>query len=110
MKTNCLAKTLLLLSLLFLFNASFAQSGLTRGLIAYYPFDGNANDVSGNGNNGTPENNIQLTADRFGIANSAYNFDGVDDYIRIPNSSSLDVSTAMSVALYFKASQIHFKH
>src|SRR5271165_2960825 len=29
------------------------QSFLTNGLVAYYPFTGNANDASGNGNNGT---------------------------------------------------------
>ncbi len=47
----------------------------TKGLVAYYPFSGNANDSSGNGNNGTV-NAATLTTDRFGKANSAYNFNG----------------------------------
>ncbi|MBU1873127.1 hypothetical protein KJ688_05280, partial [bacterium] len=50
------------------------------GLIAYYPFDGNSNDESGNGNNGTV-NGATLTTDRFGNENSSYSFDGVDDYV-----------------------------
>lgn len=57
-----------------------AQADLKDGLVAYYPFNGNANDESGNGNNGTV-NGATLTADRNGNANSAYSFDGTDDYI-----------------------------
>ena len=56
----------------------------TDGLIAYYPFNGNANDESGNSNNGTV-NGATLTSDRNGNANSAYSFDGINDYIEINN-------------------------
>jgi hypothetical protein len=56
-------------------------SNLQSGLVGYWPFCGNANDASGNGNNGTV-NGATLTTDRFGNANSAYSFDGVDDYIQ----------------------------
>lgn len=45
----------------------------TNGLVAYYPFNGNANDASGNGNNGV-NNGATLTTDRNGNANSAYYF------------------------------------
>jgi len=55
-------------------------------LIAYYPFNGSANDASGNGNDGTV-NGATLTLDRFETENSAYNFDGIDDYISIPNNN-----------------------
>jgi hypothetical protein len=44
-----------------------------NGLTAWYSFSGNANDISGNGNNGTPIG-AMLTTDRFGNANSAYSF------------------------------------
>jgi len=47
------------------------------GLVAYYPFNGNANDESGNGNDGTV-NGATLTVDRFGKSNSAYNLYGND--------------------------------
>ncbi|MEY5001478.1 MAG: hypothetical protein RLZZ211_1514 [Bacteroidota bacterium] len=64
-------------------------SSLTTGLVGYWPFCGNANDASGNGNNGTV-NGATLTSDRFGNANSAYSFDGVDDLIQIAPSPSLN--------------------
>ena len=49
----------------------------TNGLVGYWPFNGNANDESGNGNNGTV-NGATLTTDRFGNVNNAYSFDGSD--------------------------------
>ena len=52
----------------------------TNGLVGYWPFNGNANDESGNGNNGIVTG-ATLTSDRFGNANSAYSFDGLDDFI-----------------------------
>ena len=55
----------------------------TNGLVGYWPFNGNANDQSGNGNNGTV-NGATITTDRFGNANSAYNFDGINDFIEVP--------------------------
>jgi len=51
--------------------------------IAYYPFTGNANDAAGS-LNGTV-NGVTLTTDRFGNTNSAYSFDGVDDFISTTN-------------------------
>ena len=50
------------------------------GLVACYPFDGNANDASANGNHGTVNGAI-LNADRFGKPNSSYQFDNVNDAI-----------------------------
>jgi hypothetical protein len=52
-----------------------AFTDLKDGLVAHYPFNGNANDESGNGNNGTV-NGATLTTDRFGNMNKAYSFDG----------------------------------
>ena len=50
--------------------------------VANYPFTGNANDASGNGNNATV-NGATLTTDRSSNSNSAYDFDGTDDYISV---------------------------
>jgi hypothetical protein len=61
------------------------HADITSGLVAYYPFNGNANDASGNGNNGTVYG-ATLTADRFGNANSAYSFNGVDSIIRVTDN------------------------
>lgn len=51
-----------------------------NGLVAYYPFNGNANDESGNSHNGTIYG-ASLSTDRHHKANSAYEFDGINDYI-----------------------------
>ncbi|MCF7824089.1 MAG: T9SS type A sorting domain-containing protein [Candidatus Marinimicrobia bacterium] len=53
------------------------------GLVAYYPFNGNANDESGNGNDGV-EYGATLTNDRFGAENSAYSLNGLDNFIELP--------------------------
>jgi hypothetical protein len=63
---------------------------VTDGLVACYPFDGNANDESGNEHDGTV-NGATLTVDQFGNPNSAYSFDG-DDSIRVIESSAFDLS------------------
>ncbi len=60
----------------------------SNGLVGYWPFNGNANDESGNGNHGTV-NGATLTADRNGNANSAYSFDGVNDLINAGNPPQL---------------------
>ena len=52
---------------------------LQQGLVAWYSFDGNASDMSGNGHHGTVHG-ASLGTDRHGQANRAYSFDGVDDY------------------------------
>ncbi|MGK5091030.1 LamG domain-containing protein [Deltaproteobacteria bacterium TL4] len=75
----------------------------TEGLVAYYPFNGNANDESGNGNNGTV-NGATLTADRNGNANKAYSFDGVDDYINVSDSTHIDMTQAFTIGTWIKRS------
>jgi len=77
-----------------LFAASLVLSGtayadLSDGLIAYYPFNGNANDEAGYGYHGivygaTP------TLDRFGNFSAAYYFDGIEDFILIKNNPLLN--------------------
>ena len=56
----------------------------TEGLVAYYPFNGNANDESGNENNGVVDG-ATLTTDRFENNENAYNFDGLETFIILPN-------------------------
>jgi hypothetical protein len=72
----------------------------TNGLVGWWPFNGNANDESGNGNNGTV-NGATLTTDRFGNAGQAYSFDGVDDFINYGNSI-LAAATSASVSFWFQ--------
>ena len=64
----------------------------TNGLVGWWPFNGNANDESGNGNNGVV-NGAALTLDRNGNVGKAYSFDGVDDYIQTLVSSNNNLSS-----------------
>ncbi|GAB3708897.1 hypothetical protein GCM10027592_44570 [Spirosoma flavus] len=61
----------------------------TAGLVAYYPFNGNANDETGNGHAGSVFG-AGLTTDRFGNVSKAFSFDGVDDVIVVANQADLN--------------------
>lgn len=93
-------KLVLILCLALIGKNAIAQIP-TAGLIGYYPFNGNANDASVIANNGTPVNGTALTTDRFGNANSAYNFDGADDYISIPHNVAYNFSD-YTISLWFR--------
>lgn len=80
--------------------ASTVLADLNDGLLAYYPFDGNADDKSGNGYNGTVYGAL-LGVDRFGNSSGAYSFDGVDDYISL-GKVSLNVSGSFSISVWVK--------
>jgi len=76
-----------------------AWADLNDGLVAYYPFEGSANDESGNGLDGTVNGAI-LTEDRFGNAHSAYSFDGNSSSIVVSSSSSLNPVDQLSIAFW----------
>jgi hypothetical protein len=78
----------------------------TGQLEAYYPFNGNANDASGNNNNGI-NFNATLTTDRFRNANSAYFFDGSSSYIQVPVSTSLNFQNAITINFWMIESQVY---
>ncbi|UCD50821.1 MAG: LamG domain-containing protein [Phycisphaerales bacterium] len=67
-----------------------ASAGPSDGLVASYLFNGNAYDSSGNGHDGTVYG-ATLATDRFGNANSAYSFDGIDDYIVVPYADAFQL-------------------
>jgi hypothetical protein len=72
----------------------------TNGLVGWWPFNGNANDESGNGNNGAVAS-ATLTEDRFGNENSAFAFDS--SHILIPHNNSLDFIN-VSISFWMKCS------
>ena len=79
---------------------SFTTSEVpTTGLIAWYPFNGNANDESGNANHGTV-NGATLTSDRFSRADNAYYFNGTNN-ISVKSKDQLNLIGDMSVSLWF---------
>ena len=67
-----------------------------NGLLAWYPFRGDAADASGNGNNGTV-NRATPAPDRFGTVQSAYDFNGVDSSISLGGASSLSGNRTISI-------------
>lgn len=80
-------------------------------LVAYYPFNGNANDESGNMNHGTVYG-ATLTTDRIGSANSAYSFDGINDYIDIgdANKANFAFTTTFTVTAWVKGNTVSGTH
>ncbi len=77
----------------------------TNGLVGYWPFNGNANDISGNNLNGIVSG-ATLTSDRMGNNNCAYKFDYLNwswgqggDEIYIPYNSILN-TTNLSVSVW----------
>lgn len=74
-------------------------------LFASYPFEGNAEDISGNKHH-AKVNGATLTSDRFGQTNSAYSFDGQDDYIIATDFSDFpEGNTPRTIAGWFKSSK-----
>jgi hypothetical protein len=100
-------KTLLFLAVFTLGTTAFSQIPNyvpSNGLVGWWPFNGNANDESGNGNNGTV-NGATLTTDRFGNSNSAYNFNGNGNHILVSHSPNF-INPNMSFSGWVNASQL----
>jgi hypothetical protein len=97
MKTTNL--TFLGLAIFLFTHAAFAQVKLDSGLVACYPFNGNANDLSGHNNQGTVYE-ATLTQDRFSNPNSAYHFNGDNSYIEIQNFDSLVPTDETSISFW----------
>ena len=93
--------SLIVLSVLFFpvyVNGQTGKVKLDSGLVACYPFNGNANDESGNGYNGKV-NLATLTTDRFGNPNSAYEYNGTTNYIDVSSIPVYQTAT-MSIWIY----------
>lgn len=79
--------------------AAFTPAMPLDGLMAYYPFNGNANDISRNGNSGSVIG-ATPTQDRCNDSNGAYLFDGVNDYINI--GSALKPAFPITIAAWIR--------
>ena len=82
MKKTLLTFTFAVSFTLGLLAQSLPEYVSNQNLVAWYPFSGNANDNSLNAHNGKVFG-ATLTTDRFGNANSAYSFNGVDNWIGV---------------------------
>ena len=77
----------------------------TSGLVGWWPFNGDANDESGNGNNGTV-NGATVTADRFNSLNAAYHLDGNGDNIYVANNFFDNGSVGWSLSVWYNLDQL----
>jgi hypothetical protein len=77
----------------------------TNGLVGWWPFNGNANDESGNNNNGTV-NGATLSTDRNGIVNNSYLFNGTSDKITFQSKFQFHNSGDASISIWIKTISI----
>ena len=96
-------KNILTLTILILFSfiSLQAQINLEDGLIAFYPFNNNADDESGNQLHADINESATIDFDSDGIENSAYTFDGVDDFIQVPNNNALNYTAGQTFSIAF---------
>ncbi len=85
------------------------NSFITNGLVAYYPFNGNANDESGSGNNGAVQG-ATLTADRNSSPNKAYRFDGSTKIdVGNPPTDEFDLIGDSTLSLWVSADKLQYQ-
>src|SRR5687767_20846 len=92
-------KSLLTFLLLFFTCQLFSQVNLEKGLVAYYPFNGNVKDESGR-NHQPLFHNTSLAKDRFGRSNSACSFNGRNQYIQIADHKDFHFRTVFSISAW----------
>jgi hypothetical protein len=91
--------SIILINTIFLFGQSINDS-----LLIHYDFNGNANDLSGNNFNGNV--NATPTDDRFGNSNSAYSFNGINEFIDLPSHSDLKPQLPVTISTWVKFDDI----
>lgn len=81
----------------------------TNGLVGYWPFDNTANDLGPYHNHGTVTG-ATPTNDRFNTPSHAYSFNGLSDYIRVPDNTSLSGFSELTMALWIKVDTLDGDH
>ena len=77
-------------------------AGINDGLIAYYPFDEDAKDLSGNGNDGIAYSGVTYVK---GVNGAAVKFDGISGKIEVPDAPSLHVGGPFSTSIWLQTSK-----
>lgn len=99
-------KVYLILLSAVLFNCERASVGVKtasaeQGLVAYYPFEGNANDASKSQNHGIVYG-AYLGLDSMNRSDNAYEFNGKGSHILVPQHPSLDMQEALTITAWIK--------
>ncbi len=84
-------------------NDASSYNNLNKGLVAYYPFNGNANDESGNGNHGVVQGTT-VASDRFAVNGRCFSFSGLGDHIRVEPAPDIASSGTWSASLWVNLS------
>ncbi len=104
MRTNSIVKAFALLLFGTTLSAQIPGYVPQNGLVGWWPFNGNANDESGNSINATVSG-ATLTIDRFSNSNSAYSFYGSNDFISIPTTGGQFNNQQYTISYWFKTNQ-----
>jgi hypothetical protein len=97
-------KIIATLALFFISLITVYGQNINDDLLVHYDFNGNANDLSGNAFNGNV--NATPTEDRFGNPNSAYSFNGISEFIDLPNHPDLKPQLPVTISTWVKFDDI----
>jgi hypothetical protein len=104
---KCVPTSMVKVFILIGFIFFVGYSSKAQSPIAYYKFDNNTTDYSGNNNDGVIRGMVKPTTDRFGNPCGALLFDGQTGFIEVPSSSSLESpSSALTIAVWYKLSDV----
>ena len=106
MKTRILLLSFIALSSISAFAQNVPSYVPSNGLVGWWPFNGNANDESGSGNNGTV-NGATLTTDRFNLSNKAYYFGGQSKFIDLGSAGLSSNPSVCSYSVWFKLNTLY---
>ena len=87
--------------LLLMVGLTTCQNQIDSGLVAYYPFNGDAKDHSGNKNHGVVDGAV-LTKNRFGQDNRAFSFDGIKATIEAHVKDMPAINAPQSFSWWFR--------
>ena len=83
------------------------ENPLQKGLLAFYPFNGNSRDESGNGYHLSVKGAV-LDKNRFNEMNRAYTFNGISDYMVIPKLLKADSLRELTISMWVKSDELSF--
>jgi hypothetical protein len=111
-KFNCIQlRAVLIAACLSVCVSTFVRAQLpsyvpSNGLVAWYPFNGNANDESGNGKDGIIIGNVSLVSDRNGKSDKSYYFDGLTGCIVTDNSQLTIAEGNFTLSLWLRPEDV----
>jgi len=88
--------------------SSSQVTSIDSGLVGFWPFNGNADDESGNGNHGQVIG-ATLTSGQTETDSSVYYFDGINDYIEINNNLTGNLGDSASITFWFHTTDETFQ-